>query len=84
MTTWSRVKIAVIVILSTVLASLSLFFRDRFDAVVCDALYARAAAAADSLSVDNQVAPRERGRGEYTSHLMTCGEVRRLGSSRTE
>ena len=54
-------------------------WRDASGAHVCAGLYRSARTAAESSLVDSRRPPIERGRGEYTTPIATCGELRKLG-----
>ena len=54
-------------------------YRDRVEGHLCIPWYKSARTLADTLIVDSRLPPLERGRGEYTAPIPTCGELRHLG-----
>ena len=65
-------------------AVLAVFFiyqtesRDAIDSHLCAQEYSNARTARDSAKIDARPPMRERGRGEYTTPQVTCGELRRI------
>ena len=57
-------------------------WRDAAGAHLCVDWYRSAHTAAETSLVDGKRPPIERGRGEYTAPILTCGELRRLGQVR--
>jgi hypothetical protein len=56
--------------------------RDTIDARLCAEEYARARTALESTRIDARPPTENRGRGELSMPIMTCGELRRVGKVR--
>jgi hypothetical protein len=70
--------IAALILLGIAVGLLSTPYSDREDAVACASLYTRAHTADDTVRIDAQLSPKERGR-QYRNVVRTCGDLRRTG-----
>jgi hypothetical protein len=70
--------VAALILLAVAVGLLSTPYSDREDAVACASLYARAHTADDTVRIDANPSPKERGR-QYRNAVRTCGDLRRAG-----
>jgi hypothetical protein len=68
--------IAALILLAIAVGFLGTPYSDREEAVACAGLYARARSADDTMRIDANPSPKERGR-QYRNAVRTCGDLRR-------